>query len=64
MKSYFAAGGALPWRMSGLSLFMSFFSAGTFVVWGSIAYNSGSVAVTIQSTMAIAGFIIGFNHRT
>ena len=60
MKSYFAAGGDLPWWMSGLSLFMSFFSAGTFVVWGSIAYNSGWVAITIQSTMAIAGFIIGF----
>ncbi|WP_242404018.1 sodium:solute symporter family protein [Formosa agariphila] len=60
MKSYFSAGGALPWWMSGLSLFMSFFSAGTFVVWGSIAYNSGWVAVTIQSTMCIAGLIIGF----
>lgn len=60
MKSYFAAGGNLPWWMSGLSLFMSFFSAGTFVVWGSIAYNSGWVAVTIQLTMSIAGFIIGF----
>ncbi|WP_366182536.1 sodium:solute symporter family protein [Flavobacterium ovatum] len=59
MKSYFAAGGALPWWMSGLSLFMSFFSAGTFVVWGSIAYKSGWVAVSIQWTMAIAGFIIG-----
>lgn len=60
MKSYFAADGALPWWMSGLSLFMSFFSAGTFVVWGSIAYTSGWVAITIQSTMAIAGFIVGF----
>ena len=60
MKSYFAAGGALPWWMSGLSLFMSFFSAGTFVVWGSIAYSSGWVAVTIQWTMCIAGVIIGF----
>ncbi|AWG23673.1 hypothetical protein FFWV33_14665 [Flavobacterium faecale] len=59
MKSYFAAGGALPWWMSGLSLFMSFFSAGTFVVWGSIAYKSGWVAVSIQWTMAVAGFIIG-----
>ena len=38
MKSFFAAGGALPWSMSGLSLFMGFFSAGTFVVWGSGAY--------------------------
>lgn len=60
MKSYFAAGGALPWWMSGLSLFMSFFSAGTFVVWGSIAYNSGWVAIAIQWTMCIAGLIIGF----
>lgn len=60
MKSFFAAGGALPWWMSGLSLFMSFFSAGTFVVWGSIAYSSGWVAVTIQWTMCIAGLIIGF----
>lgn len=60
MKSYFAAGGALPWWMSGLSLFMSFFSAGTFVVWGSVAYSSGWVAITIQWTMCIAGIIIGF----
>lgn len=60
MKSFFAAGGAVPWWISGLSLFMSFFSAGTFVVWGSIAYLHGWVAITIQWTMAIAGFIIGF----
>ncbi|WP_448249645.1 sodium:solute symporter family protein [Thalassotalea agariperforans] len=60
MKSFFSAGGALPWWMSGLSLFMSFFSAGTFVVWGSIAYKHGWVAVTIQWTMCIAGLIIGF----
>lgn len=60
MSSFFAAGGALPWWMSGLSLFMSFFSAGTFVVWGSIAYQSGWVAVVIQWTMCIAGLIIGF----
>ena len=60
MKSFFSAGGALPWWMSGLSLFMSFFSAGTFVVWGSIAYKHGWVAVTIQWTMCLAGIIIGF----
>lgn len=34
MKSFFAGGGNVPWGMSGLSLFMGFFSAGTFVVWG------------------------------
>ncbi|WAJ72126.1 sodium:solute symporter family protein [Catenovulum adriaticum] len=60
IKSFFSAGGALPWWMSGLSLYMSFFSSGTFVVWGSIAYSSGWVAITIQWTMCIAGFIIGF----
>ena len=59
MKSFFAAGGEVPWWINGLSLFMSFFSAGTFVVWGSIAYTNGWVSVTIQWTMAIAGFIIG-----
>lgn len=60
MKSYFAAGGSLPWWLSGLSLFMSFFSAGTFVVWGSIAYQYGWVSITIQWMMALSGFIIGF----
>jgi solute:Na+ symporter, SSS family len=60
MKSFFAAGGSVPWSMNGLSLFMSFFSAGTFVVWGSIAYTYGFVAITIQMTMCIAGFLIGY----
>ncbi|MFR9651976.1 MAG: sodium:solute symporter family protein [Rikenellaceae bacterium] len=60
MKSFFAAGGEVPWWISGLSLFMGFFSAGTFVVWGSIAYSEGLVAITIQMCMCIAGFIVGF----
>jgi len=59
MQSYFGASGALPWWMSGLSLYMGFFSAGTFVVWGAIAYEQGWVAVSIQWMMAIAGFLIG-----
>lgn len=59
MKSFFAAGGSVPWGISGLSLFMGFFSAGTFVVWGSIAYTNGLVAITIQATMCIAGFLVG-----
>lgn len=59
MKSFFAAGGAVPWWVSGLSLFMSFFSVGTFVVWGSIAYTDGFVSIAIQTTMALAGIIIG-----
>ncbi len=60
MRSYFAAGGAVPWPISGLSLFMSFFSAGTFVVWGSIAYELGWVSITIQLTMCISGFLVAY----
>ena len=60
MNSFFAAGGQVPWWISGLSLFMGFFSAGTFVVWGSIAYTHGWVAITIQCAMCIAGFGVGF----
>ena len=60
MKTFFAAGGAVPWPINGLSLFMSFFSAGTFVVWGSIAYEYGLVAITIQMTMCVSGFLVGY----
>lgn len=60
MKSFFAGGGAVPWWVSGLSLFMSFFSVGTFVVWGAIAYADGLVSVSIQMTMALSGFVIAF----
>ncbi len=59
LKGFFAGGGNIPWGMSGLSLFMGFFSAGTFVVWGSIAYSYGFTAIIIQLTMAIAGFAVG-----
>ena len=59
LKSFFAGGEAVPWFIGGLSLFMSFFSAGTFVAWGSIAYKYGWVAVTIQWTMCIGGLITG-----
>lgn len=59
LKSFFAGGEAVPWFIGGLSLFMSFFSAGTFVAWGSIAYKYGWVAVTIQWTMCIGGLVTG-----
>lgn len=59
MSSFFAAGGAVPWYINGLSLFMGFFSAGTFVVWGSIAYTQGLVSITIQWSMAFAGLFVG-----
>jgi SSS family solute:Na+ symporter len=38
----FAAGGRSPWWASGLSAFMTMFSANTFVVWGGMAYEHGT----------------------
>ncbi|MCW3466106.1 sodium:solute symporter family protein [Chitinophaga nivalis] len=60
LRSFFAAGEAVPWFIGGLSLFMSFFSAGTFVAWGAIAYKYGWVAITIQWTMCIGGLVTGY----
>lgn len=57
-QAFFEAGGATPWWINGLSLFISYFSAGTFVVWGSIAYKSGLVANVIQFTMALSGLLV------
>lgn len=48
-----------PWWLSGLSAFMSAFSAGTFVVWGGIAYKQGFVAVSILMCSGIASFLVG-----
>jgi len=59
LKSFFAGGESVPWFIGGLSLFMSFFSAGTFVAWGAIAYQHGWVAVTIQWTMCLGALTTG-----
>jgi SSS family solute:Na+ symporter len=59
-KSFFEAGGETPWWINGLSLFISYFSAATFVVWGSIAYRYGLVANAIQFTMCLSGLVTAF----
>lgn len=56
----FAAGGQSPWWMSGLSAFMTMFSANTFVVWGGIAYEQGIVAVVINLCYGIAALLAGY----
>lgn len=55
----FAVSKQSPWWLSGISAFMSAFSAGTFVVWGGIAYKEGAVAITILMTLGISSFIVG-----
>ena len=59
-KDLFAAGGRSPWWVSGLSGFMTMFSAGTFVVWGGIAYRYGLVAVSISLCYGIAALFVGW----
>lgn len=58
-KEMFAAGGKSPWWLSGLSAFMTTFSAGTFVVWGGIAYRFGMVGVSILIVIGIAAMFVG-----
>jgi SSS family solute:Na+ symporter len=56
----FAANRSSPWWASGLSGFMTVFSAGTFVVWGGVAYELGMVAVIINLTYGIAALLVGY----
>ncbi|MGE9267998.1 MAG: sodium:solute symporter family transporter, partial [Verrucomicrobiales bacterium] len=56
----FGAGGTSPWWASGLSGFMTMFSANTFVVWGSIAFSSGLVAVSINLMYGVAALLVGY----
>ena len=55
----FTAGGQSPWWISGLSGFMTIFSAGTFVVWGGIAYRLGLVAVSILIVIGMSTLLAG-----
>lgn len=59
-REMFAAGGRSPWWVSGLSAFMTVFSAGTFVVWGGVAYQYGMVAVAINITYGLAAILVGW----
>ncbi len=59
-REMFSAGKRSPWWASGLSNFMTMFSAGTFVVWGGIAYRLGFVAVMINTCYGIAALMAGY----
>lgn len=59
-REMFAAGGQSPWWLSGLSAFMTTFSAGTFVIWGGIAYRYGLVGVSILVVIGIAAVFVGW----
>lgn len=56
----FAAGGQSPWWASGLSAFMTMFSANTFVVWGGMAYEHGVVAIVVNLCYGVAALLAGY----
>ena len=56
----FSAGGASPWWASGLSAFMTMFSANTFVVWGGMAYEHGTVAIMVNLCYGVAALLAGY----
>ncbi|MDA0347334.1 MAG: Na+:solute symporter [Verrucomicrobia bacterium] len=59
-KDMFVAGGQSPWWVSGLSAFMTMFSAGTFVIWGGIAYKYGVVAIAINLCYGVSALLVGW----
>lgn len=58
-EDMFIAGRNSSWWLSGVSSYMTIFSASTFVVWGGVAYKSGLVAVVVALCLGVASFIVG-----
>lgn len=58
-EDMFIAGRNSSWWLSGVSSYMTIFSASTFVVWGGVAYKSGIVAVVVALCLGVASFIVG-----
>ena len=58
-KDMFMAGKSSSWWISGLSTYMTIFSASTFAVWGGVAYKSGLVAAFLGMMLGIASIAVG-----
>lgn len=59
-EDMFSAGKNIPWWYAGISSYMTMFSAGTFVIWGGIAYRLGLVGLMICLVYGFSGFIVAF----
>jgi Na+/proline symporter len=55
----FIAGRNSSWWLSGMSTYMTLFSASTFVIWGGVAFRSGFVTVLIGNILGFASFFVG-----
>lgn len=58
-EDMFIAGRNSSWWLSGVSSYMTIFSASTFVIWGGVAYKSGLVATTVALCVGVASLFIG-----
>lgn len=58
-KELFIAGKNSSWWLSGLSTYMTLFSASTFVVWGGVAYRLGLTAAILGMMLGFASFAVG-----
>jgi solute:Na+ symporter, SSS family len=47
MKDYFSGGNRIPWWLSGVSFYMTSFSAYAFIAYSALAYSYGWVGVTL-----------------
>jgi len=65
MKDYFTGGNRIPWWLSGVSYYMSSFSAFAFVIYSGLAYKHGFFGVTFYwVTVPAAAFgVIFFAKR-
>ena len=59
-RDMFIAGRNSTWWIAGLSTYMTLFSAGTFVVWGGVAYRYGLVAVIIGMLLGLGSLVTGW----
>jgi len=57
MKDYFSGGNNIPWWLSGVSFYMSCFSAFGFIAYSALAYEFGWVSVTLFWVMAPATMV-------
>ena len=58
-KEMFIAGRNSSWWLSGLSAYMTIFSASTFAIWGGVAYRSGVVAIVVALMLGVASILVG-----
>jgi solute:Na+ symporter, SSS family len=58
-EDYFKGGGYIPWRLSGISLFVSGFSAFMFVGAAGYTYRNGGSAIILFS-LAFPAYLLGY----